>query len=86
MLRRLLVRIQRLPSLSAITLGCYVGSSAPFVLALSSAESAAPVFVSTIALGEALWAPRFYTFTHQVAPADEVVSTGAGGDHGIAKM
>ena len=45
---------------------------APFVLVLSSAEWASPVFVSIIALGETLWAPRFYTYTHEIAPPDEV--------------
>ena len=71
-LRRALRWIQKLPSLSAITLGCYIGTTAPFVLVLSDAEWASPLFVSIIALGETLWAPRFYTYTHEIAPQSEV--------------
>ena len=73
-LQVLLVRVRALTSLEAITLGCYVGTAAPFVLALSSAWWAPPVFVATIALGEALWAPRFYMYTHEIAPEKEVCS------------
>jgi len=67
----ILVWVQNLSSLSSITLGCYVATAAPFVLALSSELWASPIFVCTIALGEALWAPRFYTYTHDIAPPNE---------------
>lgn len=44
--------IRRLPSLSAITLGCYIGTMAPFVLVVSSSEWASVAFVCTIAFGK----------------------------------
>jgi len=59
--RRVLATIQGWDSLTAITIGCYVGTLAPFVLVASSAEMASVVFVVVLAFGEALWAPRFYT-------------------------
>lgn len=63
--------VQNLSSLSSITLGCYISTAAPFMLASNSALWASPIFVCTIALGEALWAPRFYTYTHDIAPPNE---------------
>jgi hypothetical protein len=69
--RPLVAWVQSLSSLSAITMGCYVATAAPFVLASSSALWASPIFVCAIALGEALWAPRFYTYTHEIAPPKE---------------
>jgi len=67
----IVVWVQNLSSLSSITVGCYVATAAPFVLVVSSALWVSPIFVCMIALGEALWAPRFYTYTHDIAPPNE---------------
>jgi len=81
--RRLLAAVRSLRSLPAIALGCYVGSAAPFAIALlgpggpASGGSgrgsvlASPLFVAMVAVGEAIWAPRFYAYTHECAPPDQ---------------
>jgi hypothetical protein len=70
-LTRAVRSVQSLESLTAITFGAYVGTLAPFVLVVSSAEAASIAFVTIMATGEALWAPRFYTYTHEVAPPED---------------
>jgi len=56
------------PALTAITVGCYVGTLAPFCLALRSTVGGGVAFVATMAVGEAVWAPRFYAYTNACAP------------------
>eukprot|EP00045_Choanoeca_perplexa_P003749 m.33220 g.33220 ORF g.33220 m.33220 type:complete len:450 (+) comp12209_c0_seq1:296-1645(+) len=63
------VRIQAMHPVDAILLGSIVSSTSVLFMALSQTVLAAALFVFTLSLGEALWSPRFYDYTYEVAPA-----------------
>lgn len=64
----LLAQLSRTPPLQVIYFGAFVSTCSVLWVVASTSLVTAALFVATLSVGEALWSPTFYAWTHAIAP------------------
>lgn len=64
-------QLTRLPPLRLIFIGATISSLSVLWLVVTTSLTGAALFVATLSIGEALWSPTFYTWTHTIAPPQQ---------------
>ena len=70
MLRKipLLTKLAKLRPIDSILLGTSISTASVCWVVFDTSISSSAMFVITLSVGEALWSPRFYDYTFEVAP------------------
>eukprot|EP00744_Colponema_vietnamica_P001006 GILI01001728.1.p1 GENE.GILI01001728.1~~GILI01001728.1.p1 ORF type:complete len:499 (-),score=93.05 GILI01001728.1:441-1937(-) len=56
-----------IPAFDQIVIGTFISGVSPFFLTLGASYTTAIAFVAVLSIGEAIWSPRLYEYTVQVA-------------------